>query len=184
MEVEEVEPFHWYITDRSVKLFFITFFIFLLSFLLFVFLFIRYIRNQIALFPDEDDDDVTIPSADPTAVRRQQQTSIRSNGTVSFTAGAALPSRERSWSGVVVGLEEVTAGTRPPVFGQGRPPDAAGGTAAARRFGGEECCICLGVFEEKEVVRVMPECMHVFHSQCIVRWLTARSNCPLCRSTI
>ncbi|CAO2825697.1 unnamed protein product [Amaranthus hypochondriacus] len=44
-----------------------------------------------------------------------------------------------------------------------------------------ECCICLGVFEEGDKVKVLPKCDHRFHSDCVDRWLSTQSSCPLCR---
>ncbi|XP_010258564.1 PREDICTED: RING-H2 finger protein ATL20-like [Nelumbo nucifera] len=52
------------------------------------------------------------------------------------------------------------------------------------RFGNGEsniCCgVCLEVFSLNEQVKEMP-CSHVFHRECIVRWLLQRNVCPLCR---
>ncbi|EEF34075.1 RING-H2 finger protein ATL66 [Ricinus communis] len=47
-----------------------------------------------------------------------------------------------------------------------------------------ECCICLGVFEDGDKVKVLPECSHCFHSECVDKWLTAQSSCPLCRASL
>lgn len=44
-----------------------------------------------------------------------------------------------------------------------------------------ECCICLGVFEDGDKVKVLPKCDHRFHSDCVDRWLSTQSSCPLCR---
>ncbi|KAK9683461.1 hypothetical protein RND81_10G142700 [Saponaria officinalis] len=44
-----------------------------------------------------------------------------------------------------------------------------------------ECCICLGVFEEGDKVKVLTECFHRFHSDCVDRWLGSQPSCPLCR---
>ncbi|MBA0665538.1 hypothetical protein Gohar_021666 [Gossypium harknessii] len=49
---------------------------------------------------------------------------------------------------------------------------------------GSECCICLGVFEDGEKVKVLPVCKHTYHPQCVDRWLSAESSCPLCRSSV
>ncbi|KAB1227398.1 RING-H2 finger protein ATL32 [Morella rubra] len=45
------------------------------------------------------------------------------------------------------------------------------------------CAICLGEFEEEEAVKVIPFCKHVFHRECIDRWLSSQVTCPVCRCT-
>ncbi|GAB4859691.1 hypothetical protein Ancab_011170 [Ancistrocladus abbreviatus] len=45
-----------------------------------------------------------------------------------------------------------------------------------------ECAICLSEFEEKERVKVIPSCGHVFHEECIDTWLSSHVTCPLCRT--
>lgn len=47
-----------------------------------------------------------------------------------------------------------------------------------------ECAVCLNDFQEEEVVRLLPNCLHVFHMDCIDIWLQTNANCPLCRSDI
>ncbi|WOK94630.1 hypothetical protein Cni_G03335 [Canna indica] len=51
--------------------------------------------------------------------------------------------------------------------------EAAGGEA--------ECAICLSEFAHGEFVRVLPNCKHGFHAQCVDRWLASRLSCPTCR---
>ncbi|KAI4382293.1 hypothetical protein MLD38_008274 [Melastoma candidum] len=46
-----------------------------------------------------------------------------------------------------------------------------------------DCAICLGELEEEERVKVMPCCEHVFHAECIDRWLRSNGSCPVCRDT-
>ncbi|KAI9082781.1 hypothetical protein K1719_035238 [Acacia pycnantha] len=41
-----------------------------------------------------------------------------------------------------------------------------------------QCCICL---EDLEQVSIMTHCHHIFHNNCIVRWLNVSYKCPLCR---
>lgn len=44
-----------------------------------------------------------------------------------------------------------------------------------------QCSICLGEYQEKEVLRIMPKCGHSFHLSCIDTWLRKQSTCPVCR---
>lgn len=46
-----------------------------------------------------------------------------------------------------------------------------------------DCAVCLSEFEERETVKVIPSCGHVFHPVCIDSWLFCRGSCPLCRCT-
>ncbi|XP_024992779.1 RING-H2 finger protein ATL52-like [Cynara cardunculus var. scolymus] len=47
-----------------------------------------------------------------------------------------------------------------------------------------QCTICLGEYQEKEVLRIMPKCGHSFHLSCIDLWLRKQSTCPVCRLCI
>ncbi|KAH0456365.1 hypothetical protein IEQ34_014272 [Dendrobium chrysotoxum] len=47
-----------------------------------------------------------------------------------------------------------------------------------------ECAVCLNDFKEEERVRLLPNCLHAFHIDCIDAWLQTHANCPLCRSEI
>ncbi|KAF5736555.1 hypothetical protein HS088_TW14G00699 [Tripterygium wilfordii] len=47
-----------------------------------------------------------------------------------------------------------------------------------------ECCICLGLFEDGEKVKVLPQCYHCYHCECVDKWLSAHSSCPLCRASL
>ncbi|KAL3834824.1 hypothetical protein ACJIZ3_009560 [Penstemon smallii] len=55
---------------------------------------------------------------------------------------------------------------------------------ASGNFSEAECCICLGIFGDKEEVKVLPACRHCFHSECVDKWLSGHSSCPLCRAPI
>lgn len=44
----------------------------------------------------------------------------------------------------------------------------------------EMCVICIVDFEKDEVLRMLP-CKHMFHTECIDRWLAISSKCPVCR---
>lgn len=49
-------------------------------------------------------------------------------------------------------------------------------------FGESGCQICCDEFVHGEGVRVLPACSHIFHNDCITKWLTSSSTeCPICR---
>ncbi|KAG1335224.1 RING-H2 finger protein ATL40-like [Cocos nucifera] len=45
-----------------------------------------------------------------------------------------------------------------------------------------ECAVCIDSVEDGEIVRLLPNCEHVFHVECIDMWLHSHSTCPLCRT--
>lgn len=45
------------------------------------------------------------------------------------------------------------------------------------------CCICLSKFSNNEDLRELP-CAHVFHMECIDKWLKINALCPLCKSEL
>ena len=44
----------------------------------------------------------------------------------------------------------------------------------------EVCAICLDALEDDDVVR-LPDCLHLFHADCLHPWLKQRNTCPLCK---
>jgi hypothetical protein len=49
-----------------------------------------------------------------------------------------------------------------------------------------ECAICMDEFRMDDNLPLlqMPGCDHVFHSQCLRKWIDRNSTCPLCRTSI
>ncbi|KMT13065.1 hypothetical protein BVRB_4g087040 [Beta vulgaris subsp. vulgaris] len=44
------------------------------------------------------------------------------------------------------------------------------------------CSICLREgYEDDDMCKILPECDHVFHSECIDQWLNKKQSCPVCR---
>ncbi|XP_054789012.1 RING-H2 finger protein ATL66-like [Prosopis cineraria] len=55
---------------------------------------------------------------------------------------------------------------------------------ATYKLEGTECCICLSTFKDGEKLKVLPGCDHSFHCECVDKWLSNHSSCPLCRSSL
>lgn len=79
-------------------------------------------------------------------------------------------------------------GSQPPSNPHGVDPTAVPSLPlvayhGCRKKGPLECAVCLSEFEEKETVKIIPACGHVYHPECIDSWLASCGSCPLCRST-
>eukprot|EP00771_Trimastix_marina_P000858 gnl/Trimastix_PCT/1890.p1 GENE.gnl/Trimastix_PCT/1890~~gnl/Trimastix_PCT/1890.p1 ORF type:complete len:393 (+),score=56.09 gnl/Trimastix_PCT/1890:29-1180(+) len=47
----------------------------------------------------------------------------------------------------------------------------------------QQCAICLLDWEEGDEVRTLP-CLHIFHAECIDRWLRDHNTCPVCKTDV
>eukprot|EP00984_Skeletonema_dohrnii_P006041 scaffold2139_cov79-Skeletonema_dohrnii-CCMP3373.AAC.3 len=57
--------------------------------------------------------------------------------------------------------------------------------SAAQSTNRAACAICILDYKAGDTIKVLPNCQHAFHKDCIVPWLTERSgHCPLCRMTV
>ncbi|KAJ4746221.1 RING/U-box superfamily protein [Rhynchospora pubera] len=45
------------------------------------------------------------------------------------------------------------------------------------------CSICLADYNDTDVLRVLPDCGHMFHVACVDPWLKSRPTCPVCRAS-
>ncbi|KAL1360519.1 hypothetical protein AAHE18_04G182700 [Arachis hypogaea] len=45
------------------------------------------------------------------------------------------------------------------------------------------CCICISDYGKFEILRMMPQCGHYFHRDCLDLWLKVNGSCPLCRDS-
>ncbi|KAF7817209.1 E3 ubiquitin-protein ligase [Senna tora] len=61
----------------------------------------------------------------------------------------------------------------------------AAGTEQERVISGEDavCCICLAKYENNDELRELP-CSHLFHKECVDKWLKINAVCPLCKSEV
>ncbi|KAJ4874944.1 RING-H2 finger protein ATL3 [Raphanus sativus] len=49
---------------------------------------------------------------------------------------------------------------------------------------GLECAICLSELVKGDKARLLPECKHSFHVECIDMWFQSHSTCPICRNAV
>ncbi|KAK3418602.1 hypothetical protein EUGRSUZ_H04523 [Eucalyptus grandis] len=61
----------------------------------------------------------------------------------------------------------------------------APGTEKERFLLGEDavCCVCLSRYADNDELKELP-CHHVFHVECIDKWLKINASCHLCKSEI
>ncbi|KAI4316264.1 hypothetical protein L6164_024261 [Bauhinia variegata] len=61
----------------------------------------------------------------------------------------------------------------------------AAGTEKERMISGEDavCCICLAKYENNDELRELP-CSHLFHKDCVDKWLKINALCPLCKHEV
>ncbi|KAI0489217.1 hypothetical protein KFK09_029059 [Dendrobium nobile] len=54
----------------------------------------------------------------------------------------------------------------------------------------DSCSICLGDYNEEEEegedlpLKLLPDCGHLYHAECLDSWLLQHRTCPLCRSSV
>ena len=45
------------------------------------------------------------------------------------------------------------------------------------------CSICLADYKDTDCVKLLSNCGHLFHIECIDRWLQVNLSCPMCRNS-
>ncbi|KAJ7970652.1 RING-H2 finger protein [Quillaja saponaria] len=45
------------------------------------------------------------------------------------------------------------------------------------------CSICLADYNETDMLRLLPDCGHIYHLSCVDSWLKLHSSCPICRNS-
>ena len=51
-------------------------------------------------------------------------------------------------------------------------------------FESEKCSICNEKYELNNIIRVINQCNHKFHSNCVDQWFSRHSTCPICRTDL
>ncbi|QCD76827.1 E3 ubiquitin-protein ligase ATL41-like [Vigna unguiculata] len=47
-----------------------------------------------------------------------------------------------------------------------------------------ECSVCLATVTKDAIIRVLPNCKHIFHVDCVDKWFNCNSTCPICRTVV
>ncbi|KAH0453209.1 hypothetical protein IEQ34_017533 [Dendrobium chrysotoxum] len=105
--------------------------------------------------------------------------------TRSSTAGnSSSPSRHRHHyrdddeddNNIEAGLDEATLKSWAKVtYAEAKRRDPRAGDAG--------CSVCLADYADEELLRLLPECGHLFHVRCVDPWLRHHPTCPVCRSS-
>lgn len=79
---------------------------------------------------------------------------------------------------LVTGLDDATLRSFPTLlYAHAKLRKVANSTASC-------CCsICLTDYKDRDLLRLLPDCGHLFHLKCIDPWLRLNPTCPMCRSS-
>ncbi|KAG8390816.1 hypothetical protein BUALT_Bualt01G0122900 [Buddleja alternifolia] len=72
------------------------------------------------------------------------------------------------------GLDEATLSSYPHFTYSQLKPHKTDSTASG-------CSICLADYKDTDLLRLLPDCGHIFHLNCIDPWLILHPTCPICR---
>jgi len=106
---------------------------------------------------------------------------LRSRHRVNSTRGTAPQ------DGVVIGIDEAALDSCCPkiIYSEKTRQSLKSGDSDEEVEEMESCCsICLSDYKESEVVRVIPDCGHMFHAVCIDQWFRRHDTCPVCRISL
>ncbi|XP_045818468.1 RING-H2 finger protein ATL70-like [Trifolium pratense] len=45
------------------------------------------------------------------------------------------------------------------------------------------CSICLADYKDSELLRLLSDCGHFFHKECVATWFRLNMSCPMCRNS-
>ncbi|KAF3442763.1 hypothetical protein FNV43_RR16680 [Rhamnella rubrinervis] len=77
---------------------------------------------------------------------------------------------------VDVGLDEATIWSYPKLLYSEAKLQKTDSTASC-------CSICLADYKATDMLRLLPDCGHLFHLKCVDPWLRLHPTCPVCRTS-
>ncbi|KAK9665261.1 hypothetical protein RND81_14G101000 [Saponaria officinalis] len=100
-------------------------------------------------------------------------------GTAQATSTTTTTNADTTSAVVVVGgLDQVTIDSYPVVvLGE------TGSLVSQLISDDDTCSICLSDYEPRDTLKLLPECLHRFHKDCINQWLRSKGVCPICRTS-
>ncbi|XP_060174584.1 RING-H2 finger protein ATL70-like [Lycium barbarum] len=77
---------------------------------------------------------------------------------------------------VDIGLDKATLSSYPKLLYSEAKVNHKDSTASC-------CSICLADYKNKDMLRLLPDCEHLFHLKCVDPWLMLNPSCPVCRTS-
>lgn len=101
-----------------------------------------------------------------------------SSSVIQRTANRSSPQAEEELEAVVVeiGLDQETITSYPKLLYSEAKLQKNDSTASC-------CSICLADYKNSDVLRLLPDCGHLFHLKCVDPWLRLHPTCPVCRTS-
>ncbi|XP_038883587.1 RING-H2 finger protein ATL70-like [Benincasa hispida] len=100
------------------------------------------------------------------------------NSLSSTSANRSPPQTEEQLEAVIVeiGLDQETITSYPKLLYSEAKLQKNDSTASC-------CSICLADYKNSDVLRLLPDCGHLFHLKCVDPWLRLHPTCPVCRTS-
>ncbi|KAM3199024.1 RING-H2 finger protein ATL70-like [Capsicum annuum] len=76
----------------------------------------------------------------------------------------------------IIGLDETTLSSYPKLLYSEAKVNHKDTTASC-------CSICLADYKNNDMLRLLPDCEHLFHLKCVDPWLMLNPSCPVCRTS-
>uniref|UniRef100_A0ACD6A5X1 Uncharacterized protein n=1 Tax=Avena sativa TaxID=4498 RepID=A0ACD6A5X1_AVESA len=109
----------------------------------------------------------------PSARQRRRPRRPREGEDAADNNGGGVDDRD-----VELGIDEATLKGYPEVvYGEAKARKKKLGTTCT-------CCsVCLDNYGDGDVLRMLPDCGHLFHRECVDPWLRQHPTCPVCRTS-